>query len=124
MKLPKSFQDRADFDKAEKPMPRVSIADTDKAFEVEEGGILYDSLADQGEDLPHGCLAGSCGACRIEVVSGSENLAPAGIIESNTLESLKEEFIEKRGKESIEGKTIRLACRAKVTGDVSFKSIK
>ncbi len=124
MKLHKSVFDRVDFDKVEKPMPRVSIADTEKVFEVEEGRILYDSLADQGEDLPHGCLAGSCGACRIEVITGKENLTPPGIIESNTLESLREEFIEKRGKESVEGKTIRLACRSKVNGDVSFKCIK
>jgi ferredoxin len=105
-------------------MPRVSIEGTEKVFEVEEGGILYDSLADQGEDLPHGCLAGSCGACRIEVISGKENLTPPGIIESNTLESLREEFIEKRGKESVEGKTIRLACRSKVIGELTFKPIK
>ena len=105
-------------------MPRVSIADTEKVFEVNEGGILYDSLCDQGEELPHGCLSGSCGACRVEVISGSENLQVPGIIETNTIESLKEEFIEKRGPESIAGKTIRLACRAKVLGDISFKPIK
>lgn len=105
-------------------MPRVSIEGTEKVFEVKEGGIIYDSLSDQGEDLPHGCLSGSCGACRIEITSGKENLQPAGIIESNTLESLQDEFLQKRGKEFVEGKTIRLACRAKVTGDISFKTIK
>jgi ferredoxin len=105
-------------------MPRVSFEGTEKVFEVKEGGILYDSLSDQGEDLPHGCLSGSCGACRVEILSGKENLQPAGVIESNTLESLKEEFISKHGKEFVEGKTIRLACRAKVNGDISFKTIK
>lgn len=105
-------------------MPRVSIADTEKVFEIKEGGILYDSLCDQGEELPHGCLSGSCGACRIEVITGKDNLQAPGVIETNTLESLREEFIQKRGPESIEGKTIRLACRAKVLGDVSFKPIK
>jgi ferredoxin len=105
-------------------MPRVSIDGTEKVFEVKEGGILYDSLSDQGEDLPHGCLSGSCGACRIEVVSGKENLQVPGVIESNTLEALKEEFTEKRGKDFIEGKTIRLACRAKVNGEICFKPIK
>ncbi len=105
-------------------MPRVSIDGTEKVFEVKEGGLLYDSLFDQGEDLPHGCLSGSCGACRIEVISGKENLQAAGVIESNTLESLKEEFAEKRGKDFLNGKTIRLACRAKVNGDLCFKPIK
>jgi ferredoxin len=105
-------------------MPRVSIDGTEKVFEVNEGAILYDSLFDQGEDLPHGCLSGSCGACRIEVVSGKENLQAPGVIESNTLEALKEEFTEKRGKDFTEGKTIRLACRAKVNGEICFKPIK
>lgn len=105
-------------------MPTVSIAGTDKVFEVKEGGIIYDSLSDQGEDLPHGCLSGSCGACRVEILSGKENLQPAGVIESNTLESLRDEFTKVHGKEFVEGKTIRLACRAKVTGDVSIKTIK
>lgn len=105
-------------------MPRVSIADTDKSFDVPTDGILYDSLSDQGEDLPHGCLAGSCGACRIEVLEGSGELHPAGIIETNTLESLKEEFREKRGENFLDGKTIRLACRTKVRGDVVIRPIK
>lgn len=105
-------------------MPRVSFEGTQKVFEVKEGGILYDSLCDQGEDLPHGCLSGSCGACRVEILDGKENLQPAGIIESNTLESLKDEFLKLHGPAFLEGKTIRLACRAKVTGDIKFKTIK
>ena len=56
-------------------MPIVSIKDTTKAFEVKEGEVLYDALCDRGEQLPHGCLAGSCGACRIDVVEGIQNLA-------------------------------------------------
>jgi ferredoxin len=124
MKLLKSFQDRVDFDKVENTMPRVSIADTEKVFDVKDGDILYDSLYDQGEELPHGCLSGSCGACRIEVITGNENLQPAGVIETNTIDCLKEEFVQLHGKEFLEGKTIRLACRAKIKGDVSFRPLK
>jgi ferredoxin len=102
----------------------VSFAGTNKVFEVKEGGIIYDSLSDLGEVLPHGCLSGSCGACRVEILSGKENLQPAGVIESNTLDSLREEFTKAQGKDFVEGKTFRLACRAKVTGDVSFRTIK
>lgn len=105
-------------------MPRVSFEGAQKVFEVKEGGILYDSLSDQGEDLPHGCLSGSCGACRVEILEGEVNLQPAGVIESNTLESLKDEFRKLYGNEFVEGKTIRLACRAKVKGDIKFKTIK
>lgn len=67
-------------------MPRVSLTNTTKVFEVNEGEILYDALYDRGEELPHGCLSGSCGACRVEVTQGAENLQEAGYIEKNTLE--------------------------------------
>ena len=105
-------------------MPRVSIFETSKTFEVNEGEILYDSLCDRGYELPHGCLSGSCGACRVEVVSGQENLLAPGIIEKNTIESLREEFQKIHGEEFIQNKEIRLSCRAKVTGDVSIRPIK
>ena len=105
-------------------MPRVSIDGTDKTFEVKEGEILYDSLYDRGYELPHGCLSGSCGACRVEVISGKENLMPAGVIEENTIDSLKEEFTKVHGEKFVSGKEIRLSCRAKVLGNVNICPIK
>lgn len=105
-------------------MPIVSIQDTGKTFEVNEGEILYDSLDDRGETLPHGCLSGSCGACRVEVLAGEENLQPPGVIEQNTIDALKVEFTTTMGKEFVEKTVIRLSCRAKVLGDVSIKPIK
>lgn len=105
-------------------MPRVSIKDTSKVFEVNENEILYDALYDRGEELPHGCLSGSCGACRVEIIEGKENLQPPGVIEQNTIDALKDEFNHKYGKEFLEGKEIRLSCRAKVKGDVCFIPIK
>lgn len=99
-------------------MPRVSIKDTNSTFEVNEGEILYDSLCDRGLELPHGCLSGSCGACRVLIYEGTNNLAPASFIEQNTIESIKEEFKELANQE------IRLSCRAKVKGDVVFKPLK
>lgn len=105
-------------------MPTVSIKDTTKNFEVKEGEILYDSLFDRGEELPHGCLSGSCGACRIEVVSGKENLQPPGVIEKNTIEALKDEFSKTKGADFVSKTEIRLSCRAKVLGDVCILPIK
>jgi ferredoxin len=105
-------------------MPRVSISDTDKTYEVNEGEILYDSLYDRGFELPHGCLSGSCGACRVEVLEGKENLVPPGLIENNTIECLKDEFNQKYGEAFVQNKEIRLSCRAKVTGDVKVCPIK
>lgn len=105
-------------------MPRVSITDTTKAFEVNEGEILYDALYDRGEELPHGCLSGSCGACRVEIIEGKEHLQTPGVIEQNTIDALKEEFANTHGPDFVQNKEIRLSCRAKVLGDISFKPIK
>lgn len=104
-------------------MPRVSIKDSDKAFEINQGEILYDALYDRGEELPHGCLSGSCGACRVEIVSGKENLQAAGVIEQNTIDALKDEFTQTKGIDFVKEKEIRLSCRAKVLGDVCFRPI-
>lgn len=105
-------------------MPRVSIKDTDKTFEVNEGEILYDSLCDRGLELPHGCLSGSCGACRVEVCEGAENLAPPGVIEQNTIDSVTDEFRLVKGEEFVRIRVIRLSCRAKVKGDVVIRPLK
>ncbi len=105
-------------------MPRVSLIDTTKIFEVNEGEVLYDALYDRGEELPHGCLSGSCGACRVEVVEGAENLQEAGLVEQNTIEAIVSEYTEKFGPEKTSGKTLRLSCRAKVKGDVGIKPFK
>lgn len=88
-------------------MPTVLV--NNQFFIVEENKILYNELSDKGLDLPHGCLAGSCGACKIEILSGAENLSTPSAVESDTLLHL-----------GACNKTIRLACRAKVLGDVTF----
>lgn len=84
-------------------------------YEVNAGQILYDELERQGLNLPHGCLAGSCGSCRIHVINGLENLSAMGAVETDTVNHIKD---------SHPGKTVRLACRAKVQGDVEFIPIK
>lgn len=105
-------------------MPVVSIKDTEKNIEVNEGEILYDALYDRGVELPHGCLSGSCGACRIAVLEGADQLAQPGVIESNTIDALKDEFKATKGEEFVNNTEIRLSCRAKVLGNVVIKPIK
>lgn len=104
-------------------MPRVSIPDTNQSFEVNDGEVLYDALYDRGLELPHGCLSGSCGACKVEIIAGKENLQAPGVIESNTIEAIKEEYKATHGEEFL-AKEVRLSCRARVKGDISFKPIK
>ncbi len=113
-------------------MPSVSIIlnpdepEEIQELEVELNQTIYDECEQKGTELPHGCLAGSCGSCRIEVIEGAEHLKPASLIEQNTIDALKEEMIERYGAESIEGKEIRLSCRARLVSDgkVLFKPLK
>ena len=105
-------------------MPRVSIEGTSTTYEVPMESVLYNALEEQGIELPHGCLAGSCGACRIHVHSGAENLSPAGAIEKNTIEAIQQEYRSLKGEDYVATLNIRLSCRAKVRGDVAFVPLK
>jgi len=104
-------------------MPTVSFKDKSEKFTVEENMILFDALDNQGEQLPHGCLAGSCGACKVEISSGSENLKAPSELEKNTIEAIKQNYERINGKGSSSGKKIRLSCRARVLGDIEFKKL-
>ena len=86
-------------------------------FEVSMDQILYDELEAQEYKLPHGCLAGSCGSCRVWVVEGADQLSPPSAIEQNTLEAIKLTYAETRGEAYLQGRTLRLSCRARVKGE-------
>lgn len=100
-------------------MPKVSLLDTNQVFEIPDDAILHDALDTQGYSLPHGCLAGSCGACRVEVLN-PDSLHPASAVEQNTIDALNDE----RSQAGLAPLVIRLSCRAKVKGDVEIKLIK
>lgn len=108
-------------------MPSVSLApdlnnpDDYKTLEIELSQTLYDECERQGVLLPHGCLAGSCGSCRILIEDGLENLKPASLIEQNTIDALKEELLERYGEEFLQGKEVRLSCRARLINDGPLK---
>jgi len=105
-------------------MPIVSLSDKNLEFEVKENDILFDALDNQGEQLPHGCLAGSCGACRINVIKGAENLKMPSEIEKNTIESIRQNYERIHGPGSADDKNIRLSCRARVLGDCTIQQLK
>lgn len=106
-------------------MPTVSIKSKNQSFKVSQGEILFDALEKQGCELPHGCLAGSCGACRIEIVSGDELLSQPSEVEQNTIDSIKVNYARKHGEEFLKNKIIRLSCRAKIEheGDIELEDI-
>lgn len=110
-------------------MPTVLVVNPEndeiiEEFEVESGEVIFDQLDAQGKTLPHGCLAGSCGSCRILVIEGSQNLNDPGAIESDTIKALEESYIQKNGTEFMTNKKIRLSCRARVNGNVKIGMIK
>jgi ferredoxin len=97
-------------------MANIKLFGTTDSFDIKNGDILYNALDDQGLKLPHGCLSGSCGACSIEVIQGSQNLTPPSAIEADTISAVRQE----RG---FQGKEIRLSCRARVNGDIVIKKL-
>jgi len=101
------------------------IAGTTKEFQVDTGDLIYDSLDNQGYKLPHGCLAGSCGSCRILILEGVENLAGTSVIEANTIENIVKDYKQDKGEEFTKGRTFRLSCRARVSaGDIKIGALK
>src|SRR5690554_5479702 len=108
-------------------MPTVSVKNLndneelddnpEQNFEVNIGQLLYDELEQQGLQLPHGCLAGSCGSCRVWVVEGEDQLAEAGAIEKDTLESIRLTYAQTRGEAFLQGRKLRLSCRARIKGE-------
>lgn len=102
-------------------MPIVSIIDqlgnVLRTFDVKENEIIFNALEDQGHSLPHGCLAGSCSVCRIEIIEGNSSISEVSTIEKDTLSSFRKKHPE------YENKSIRLSCRAKILGDISIRPI-
>ena len=103
-------------------MPSVSLKINDevKQFEVQENELIWDELDRQGTKLPAGCLAGSCGTCRIQILEGEDNLSELRAVEKETIHHLKDQYKQKYGEDFIYGKTLRLSCRARIIGDVSI----
>ncbi len=85
---------------------------------IRENESIFDGFSRDNQHLPHGCLSGSCGSCVIEIIDGAEQLTPPGIIEQNTLQAIKEAHPQ------LMDKNLRLSCRAKVQGAVTFQLIK
>ncbi|MCF8059176.1 MAG: (2Fe-2S)-binding protein [Bacteriovoracaceae bacterium] len=89
----------------------------------DKGQTLWDALDAQGFKLPHGCLSGSCTACRIEIISGSHSLEAPGFTEEAALKRYIENFKQRNGEDALSGKTIRLSCQAKISGDENIELV-
>ncbi len=95
-------------------MHTVLNLSTNQEVSVENEETLYEAFLRHNTDLPHGCLAGSCGACLIKVESGAENLTEPRTIEMDTIDSIK------KARGLPESDHYRLSCRARAIGNLSF----
>jgi ferredoxin len=91
-------------------MPKLTYADTGESFEVPAGTNLLEFCQENTVPQDFGCTVGSCGTCRVVVVSGAENLNPAGDEELETVEMCTDEA------------GVRLGCQLVIGGDVTLKA--
>ena len=83
-------------------MPTITYKD--QTFDQKKGRDLLGQLLDAGTDVQYICMSGSCGTCKVKVLSGMEHLTA------------------KAGMENMHGCAAneRLACQAvcRGTGDI------
>lgn len=90
-------------------MARVTFEDEAKSGEFAPGKTLLSIAGELGVRVSHVCGGdGACGTCRIEVVSGWNNLTPP--TPDETYKELEEPY--------------RLSCQSKLIGDVVVKVAK
>lgn len=93
-------------------MPRLRVEPSNIELEATTGETVMEVAERQGYFWPVGCARnGECTNCAMEVVSGLGRLSQMGRYERLNL-------LRQRGPRSIEDPRLRLACQARVLGDV------
>jgi 2Fe-2S ferredoxin len=90
-------------------MAWIRFVKTYPALEVESGTILMEALLKAGLPVASSCHGdGICGKCRIQIVSGAENLTKINSVEAIVRDRLRvpAEF--------------RISCQTRVTGDITI----
>ncbi len=90
-------------------MPKVTFVPDKLTVEVAAGTPVPDIVDDSGASLPFGCRHGSCGTCRLVVVSGAEHVNPMTDAENELFATLT--AVEKNE---------RLGCQLIIAGDVAL----
>ncbi|MBA2539764.1 MAG: (2Fe-2S)-binding protein [Deltaproteobacteria bacterium] len=99
-------------------MPTVTIVslvpgDGPKTAECRLGDTLFDAGAKVSAGIDTACVGkGTCGLCRVKIVAGAEHLNPFTDEERKHLGNVY--HITK----------VRLACRCKLTGDVTIAVVR
>ena len=93
-------------------MPRIRVEPIGIEVEAPSGETVLDAVVASGAYWPVGCAKnGECTNCAMEVVSGLGRLSAMGRYERLNL-------VRQRGRHSIEDPRLRLACQARLEGDV------
>jgi len=93
-------------------MPRIRVEPLGIEIESALGETVLDAVNSGGYFWPVGCAKnGECTNCAMDVVSGIGRLSKMGRFERQNL-------VRQRGAASIEDPRLRLACQARVEGDV------
>jgi uncharacterized 2Fe-2S/4Fe-4S cluster protein (DUF4445 family) len=86
-------------------MPRVTFQPSGQVAEVAEGTSLFDAGGGVAVGIDTACVGkGTCGLCRVKVLSGAEHLSPYSDEEEKHLGNLYHLT------------RVRLACRTRVAG--------
>lgn len=93
-------------------MPRVRVEPSGLEFEASTSSTIMEAANAAGLWWPRGCdLAGECTNCAMDVVSGLGRMSRMGRYERANL-------VRQRGTHSIDDPRLRLACQARVEGDI------
>ncbi len=93
-------------------MPKITIQPINRTIEVEEGATIMEAAWADGLYWPTTCGGeGICTSCSCTVEEGAENLDERGRSERKTLSAELGERVLRDGR-------LRLACQARVRGDV------
>jgi 2Fe-2S ferredoxin len=93
-------------------MPRLRVEPIDIELEANDGESVMDAAERNGFFWPVGCAKnGECTNCAMEVVSGVGRLSQMGRYERQNL-------LRQRGPRATDDPRLRLACQARVHGDV------
>ena len=94
-------------------MPKITLLPLGITFEAAKGETIMGSAQDQGYFWPTTCGGqGICTTCACTVEDGANNLEPMGRAERKTL-------AEERGEAALRDGRLRLACQARLRGDVT-----
>lgn len=93
-------------------MPKVTFLPSGRTIECADGTSLFDAGGGTQAGIDTACVGkGTCGLCRVKIVSGAQHLTPYGDEETRHLGNVY--HITK----------VRLACRARVSGDVTVEVV-